>query len=112
MVELIRDLDADRVGHNLERVRQEIAGAGRDPSDVQILAAVKYVPIEELNRGRSNTKPGMRTLAEAEREHILQALRETDWVVGGPHGASTMLGVKRTTLLDKMRRLDISRPGC
>jgi len=74
--------------------------------------SVLYVPIEDLNRGRSNTKPGMRTLAEAEREHILQALRETDWVVGGPHGASTMLGVKRTTLLDKMRRLGISRPGC
>ncbi len=48
MVELIRDLEAERVRRNLERVRQEIAGAGRDPSEVQILAAVKYVPVEEL----------------------------------------------------------------
>ncbi len=48
MVELIRDLDADRLRRNLGRVREEIAGTGRAPDEVQILAAVKYVPIEEL----------------------------------------------------------------
>jgi len=68
------------------------------------------MPIEEFNRAKSPAKAGMRTLAEAEREHILETLRETEWVVGGPHGASTILDVKRTTLLDKMRRLGISRP--
>jgi formate hydrogenlyase transcriptional activator len=50
------------------------------------------------------------TLAEAERELILQVLRNTDWVLGGPHGAAVRLGVKRTTLLYKMRRLGIGRP--
>lgn len=49
MVELIRGLEADTVRANLERVRSEIAGAGRDLADVQILAAVKYVAVEELN---------------------------------------------------------------
>ncbi len=48
MVDLIRGLRAERVRANLERVRSEIAGTGRDPSGVQILAAVKYVPLEEL----------------------------------------------------------------
>jgi formate hydrogenlyase transcriptional activator len=71
---------------------------------------ILYMPIEEFNRAKSPAKAGMRTLAEAEREHILETLRETEWVVGGPHGASTILDVKRTTLLDKMRRLGISRP--
>jgi formate hydrogenlyase transcriptional activator len=71
---------------------------------------ILYMPIEEFNRTKSPAKAGMRTLAEAEREHILETLRETEWVVGGPHGASTILDVKRTTLLDKMRRLGISRP--
>jgi transcriptional regulator with GAF, ATPase, and Fis domain len=47
---------------------------------------------------------------EVERDHILQALRSADWVVGGPHGAAVLLGVKRTTLLHKMRRLGIKRP--
>jgi formate hydrogenlyase transcriptional activator len=51
-----------------------------------------------------------RTLAEAEREHILRVLRTTDWVLGGPGGAAVRLGVKRTTLLYKMRRLGIDRP--
>ncbi|HTP18658.1 MAG TPA: YggS family pyridoxal phosphate enzyme [Solirubrobacteraceae bacterium] len=49
MVELIRGLRADQVRANLDRVREEIAAVGRDPSDVQILAAVKYVPVEELD---------------------------------------------------------------
>ncbi len=48
MVELIRGLRAEAVRENLERVRSEIAAAGRDPTGVQILAAVKYVPVEEL----------------------------------------------------------------
>ena len=48
MVELIRDLRAERVRGNLERIGAEIAATGRDPDDVEILAAVKYVPVEEL----------------------------------------------------------------
>ena len=50
------------------------------------------------------------TLAEAEREHILGALRETGWVVAGPKGAAGRLGMKRSTLQKKMRKLGISRP--
>ena len=51
------------------------------------------------------------TLADAEREHILGALRETGWVLGGPKGAAARLGMKRSTLRWKMKRLGISRPG-
>jgi formate hydrogenlyase transcriptional activator len=50
------------------------------------------------------------TLADAEREHILDALRETNWVVGGPKGAAARLGMKRSTLVWKMKRLGVSRP--
>jgi formate hydrogenlyase transcriptional activator len=49
------------------------------------------------------------TLAEAERDHILHALEESKWVVGGQTGAAARLGVKRTTLLDKMRKRGLSR---
>jgi len=48
VVELITGLRAEAVHANLERVRAEIEAAGRDPRQVQILAAVKYVPLEEL----------------------------------------------------------------
>src|SRR5262249_12709476 len=44
------------------------------------------------------------TLADAEREHILGALRETAWVVAGPNGAAARLGMKRSTLQKKMQK--------
>jgi formate hydrogenlyase transcriptional activator len=50
------------------------------------------------------------TLEEAERDHILRALDETGWVVGGTQGAAARLGVKRTSLVSTMRRLGIVRP--
>jgi formate hydrogenlyase transcriptional activator len=50
------------------------------------------------------------TLADAEREHILGVLGQTGWVVGGPNGAAARLGMKRSTLQKKMKKLGISRP--
>jgi formate hydrogenlyase transcriptional activator len=44
------------------------------------------------------------------RAHILDALRTTNWVVSGPHGAAARLGVKRTTLAARMEKLGICRP--
>jgi formate hydrogenlyase transcriptional activator len=49
------------------------------------------------------------TLADAEREHIVAALRETGWVVGGPKGAAARLGMKRSLLYWKIKKLGISR---
>ena len=43
-------LDAARIRANLDRIRSEIADAGRDPAEVDILAAVKYVPLDELGK--------------------------------------------------------------
>src|SRR6202007_2283935 len=50
------------------------------------------------------------TLEEAERQHILRALRQTEWRIAGPKGAAAGLGVKRTTLQARMRKLGIRRP--
>jgi formate hydrogenlyase transcriptional activator len=58
---------------------------------------------------RLQPKTGATTLAEAEREHILHALEESNWIVGGKAGAAARLGLKRTTLIDKMRRRGLSR---
>src|SRR5262249_6014713 len=49
------------------------------------------------------------TLADAERRHILEALRESNWVLGGPKGAAARLGLRRSTLYWKMKRLGITR---
>jgi pyridoxal phosphate enzyme (YggS family) len=48
VAELIRGLDAEVVRANLARVREEIAGTGRDPDEVEVLAAVKYVALDEI----------------------------------------------------------------
>jgi formate hydrogenlyase transcriptional activator len=48
-------------------------------------------------------------LEQAEREHILKVLRDTNWVVSGASGAAAKLGMKRTTLQSKMQKLGISR---
>jgi formate hydrogenlyase transcriptional activator len=72
--------------------------------------AVLKVPLAELEQAGGGAPPKVRTLADAERRHILQALQETDWVAGGPHGAAAQLGLKRTSLLYKMQRLGICRP--
>jgi formate hydrogenlyase transcriptional activator len=50
------------------------------------------------------------TLEEAERQHILRALRQTEWRIAGPQGAAVLLGMKRTTLQARMRKLAIRRP--
>jgi formate hydrogenlyase transcriptional activator len=51
-----------------------------------------------------------KTLEDSDRALILETLEQTRWRVGGPHGAAAKLGLKRTTLIAIMRRLDISRP--
>jgi formate hydrogenlyase transcriptional activator len=51
------------------------------------------------------------TLEDAEREHIRQALQQSNWFVGGPAGAAARLGMKRTTLQSKMAKLGIERPA-
>jgi len=50
------------------------------------------------------------TLEQAEREHILRALQQTQWRIGGPKGAAALLDMKRTTLQARMRKLSIRRP--
>ena len=49
------------------------------------------------------------TLSDSERALILQTLEATGWVIGGSNGAATKLGVKRTTLIHRMKKLGIER---
>ncbi len=53
-----------------------------------------------------------RTLADADREHILETLRQTNWLIGGEGGAANRLGLPRTTLIYKMRKLGIEMRRC
>jgi formate hydrogenlyase transcriptional activator len=72
---------------------------------------VLRLALDELLRRRPATgsPTRVRTLEEVEREHILGVLRETNGVIGGPHGAAVRLGLRRTTLLYRLEKLGISR---
>jgi len=54
---------------------------------------------------------GATTLRDSERTLILGTLETVGWIIGGPKGAAAKLGLKRTTLIHKMQKLGISRPG-
>ena len=67
------------------------------------------VPLAELKPAAAPPSNGATTLEAAEREHILRALKETNWTIGGPAGAAARLGMKRTTLQSRMKHLGITR---
>ena len=64
-------------------------------------------PMAKLTREEGGIDP-VRTLEDAERGHITAMLRNTNWVVGGRNGAAARLGLPRTTLIAKMRKLRIA----
>lgn len=68
--------------------------------------------IEEFQSpaGSGETAPPQ-TLAETERRHILETLKQTNWVLAGRQGAAALLGLKRSTLQHRLKKLGISRPS-
>jgi formate hydrogenlyase transcriptional activator len=76
--------------------------AGADPSS-------SFASFTSLTPSASSTS-SIATLEEADRQHILRALKQTQWRIAGPKGAAVLLGMKRTTLQARMRKLGIRRP--
>ncbi len=70
---------------------------------------VLNVPVNELKDPAKHGSEAEGTLESAERDYIVRVLRETGAVISGPQGAAAKLGLKRTTLQGKMRKLGISR---
>ena len=70
--------------------------------------SVLRLPLTDLKlMTKQPSAAASRTLADAEREHILDVLKQTDGLIGGMHGAASRLGLPRTTLVYKMRKLGI-----
>jgi formate hydrogenlyase transcriptional activator len=74
---------------------------------------VLRAPISELEPFSAAAKSNlsMTGLEELERDHIVRVLEASNWVVGGRNGAAERLGMKRTSLVYKMRKLQIVRPA-
>ena len=78
---------------------------------------VLQIPLSELKQPAQSSADQLSTstlssstLESVEREHILRVLRESSWVIGGPNGAAARLGMNRTTLNNRLRKLKIARP--
>ena len=69
--------------------------------------AVLRMPLGLRQTGKRAPESVSRTLAAADQEHILETLNQTGWMIGGPDGAANRLGLPRTTLIYKMRKLGI-----
>jgi formate hydrogenlyase transcriptional activator len=115
---------AERMNKQIETITEESMGAlcrYSWPGNIRELqnfieraviltpGTVLQVPINDLKSSAAIPVSTSNTLEDMEREHILQVLRETGAVIGGPKGAAARLGLKRTTLLSKMEKLGISR---
>lgn len=120
---------ARRMGRRIETIPAEAMDALVQyswPGNIRELEnvierAVILSPGTELQIPMADLKPaaapkqgandGHVSLADAERKHILGVLTDSDWVLSGPNGAAARLGMKRTTLQSKMKKLGISRPS-
>jgi formate hydrogenlyase transcriptional activator len=69
--------------------------------------SVLRLPLDLKQTVKPSSDSDPRTLADADREHILETLEQTGWMIGGLEGAATRLGLPRTTLIYKMRKLGI-----
>jgi formate hydrogenlyase transcriptional activator len=73
---------------------------------------VLRLPLDLKQTVKQSSENAARTLADADREHILETLKQANWLIGGQEGAANRLGLPRTTLIYKMRKLGIeTRPS-
>ncbi len=69
--------------------------------------SVLRLPLDLKQTVKQSAESDPRTLADADREHILETLNQANWLIGGQDGAANRLGLPRTTLIYKMRKLGI-----
>jgi formate hydrogenlyase transcriptional activator len=124
LVEHFVDIYSRRMGKQIEYIPPEtISGLGAyswpgnirelqnfiERSVILTIGPVLQAPMAELKRSVKAESMGAITLEEAERDHIRKTLEITRWVVAGPNGAAARLGIKRSTLYFRMKKLGISR---
>ena len=119
------EICARRMGKQIDHIPQDMLAAFTSyawPGNVRELQNLVERAVIRSNNGvlvnplvvsekPSNAPvPPRSTFSESQRAFILQALQETGWVIGGSGGAAARLGLKRTTLIAKMKKFGISRP--
>jgi formate hydrogenlyase transcriptional activator len=124
LVRYFVDKHSRRLGRHIETIPPDVMGAltrWNWPGNIRelenfieravILSRGRELraPLAELESVEWAAPESSPTLETAEREHILRILRETKGTIGGPKGAAARLGLKRTTLNSKLKKLGIER---
>jgi len=115
---------AKRMGKNIEMIPASVMNALQDyhwPGNVRELENVleravinssgpKLHLVDELKKPIKGGSFSQKTLEAVERDHIIRTLEQTRWKVGGKNSAAEILGLDRSTLRARMRKLDIQKP--
>ena len=97
---------------NIRELQNVIERAVILSTDSTLNVDVADLKIPEAGHPKSPIKRALHdVLEQSERQHILKALSQCDWVVAGPNGAAAHLGMKRSTLQLRMKKFGISRPS-
>jgi chemotaxis protein methyltransferase CheR len=124
LVDYFVDKISKRLGKSIESIPTNVINALRDyqwPGNVRELENVleravinssgpKLHLVDELKKPREELTTTQKTLEEVERDHIVRVLAQTNWRVSGPNGAAEVLGLNRSTLRARIRKLGIRQP--
>jgi chemotaxis protein methyltransferase CheR len=66
--------------------------------------------VDELKKPHADSAGTQKTLENVERDHIVRVLEQVNWKVSGPNGAARILGLNRSTLRARIRKLGIRQP--
>jgi chemotaxis protein methyltransferase CheR len=124
MVDFFVDKISRRLGKSIEIIPVSVMNALRDyhwPGNVRELENVleravinssgpKLHLVDELKTPPKDLKTAKKTLEAVERDYIVRVLEQTHWKVSGKNGASEILGLNRSTLRARMRKLGIHQP--
>ena len=124
LVEFFVDKISKRLGKSIESIPTSVMntlqeyqwpGNVRELENVLERAAInssgpKLRLIDELKKPPKDLTTTQKTLEEVERGHIVRVLEQTNWKVSGKNGAAEILGLNRSTLRARIRKLDIKHP--
>ena len=124
LVDFFVDKITKRLGKTIETIPVSVMNTLEDyqwPGNVRELENVleravinssgpKLHLVDELQKPHKDLTTAKKTLNEVERDYIVRVLEQTNWKVSGPNGAAEILGLDRSTLRARMRKLDIRQP--
>jgi chemotaxis protein methyltransferase CheR len=124
LVDFFVDKISKRLGKSIENIPTNVMNTLQDyqwPGNVRELENVleravinssgpKLRLVDELKKPHKDLTTTQKTLEEVERDHIVRILEQTNWKVSGKNGAAEILGLNRSTLRARIRKLGIRQP--